>query len=294
MEGIKFSVIIPTFNRSLLLKKAIASILDQSYKNIEVIVVDDGGSDDSENVVKSFQEDRVRYFWKEHGERSIAKNFGIDKATGDYINFLDSDDYQLAEHFFSAEQILKENSCDILHFGFEVRNQDNQLLVRQNNWDFNVRKKIFSENMLHGNAVFIKTSILVKHGFLQNRKAVLSEDWYLWITLAIRYSIHFSTKVTSVVVEHEGRSLNQSNPEKVKDSHDLVIERLKDDNVFMNMNERYRSIFNYQLMSYNSLIFATHSRKLEALKYLRKSIGFKFHYLFKRRSLAILKLIILK
>lgn len=94
----KVSVIIPTYNRSELLKEAVASVLRQSFDNIEVIVVDDGSTDDTSSVVKAIKDSRVRYFYKSNGGVSIARNFGLSKADSEYIAFLDSDDLWPENH----------------------------------------------------------------------------------------------------------------------------------------------------------------------------------------------------
>lgn len=87
----KISVIIPTYNRASCIAKAIDSALNQTYKNIEILVVDDGSTDNTPVVLKDYM-NKIRYFYKDNGGVSSARNFGIRNATGDYISFLDSDD----------------------------------------------------------------------------------------------------------------------------------------------------------------------------------------------------------
>jgi glycosyltransferase involved in cell wall biosynthesis len=90
----KVSVIIITYNRSQLLPVAIDSVLAQTYPSIEVIVVDDGSTDDTPEVMLHYAE-RVRYIRQENRGVPAARNTGIRAATGDFINFLDSDDFFL-------------------------------------------------------------------------------------------------------------------------------------------------------------------------------------------------------
>lgn len=86
------SVLIPTFNRSKLVVRAIRSALQQTYKNIEVVVVDDGSTDDTREAIAALGDSRVRYFYTPNRGRSAARNLGLTKILGDYIAFLDSDD----------------------------------------------------------------------------------------------------------------------------------------------------------------------------------------------------------
>jgi glycosyltransferase involved in cell wall biosynthesis len=89
------SVIIPVYNCERYLAQAIDSVLAQTYSPLEIIVVDDGSTDDSARVAQSYSE--VRYFWQENGGISAARNRGIDAITGDFVAFLDSDDLWSSE-----------------------------------------------------------------------------------------------------------------------------------------------------------------------------------------------------
>ena len=71
-----FSIIIPTYNRAALIGKTLRSVQEQSFKSFEVIVVDDGGKDDTKEVLLGLEDDRICYYWKENGERGAARNFG--------------------------------------------------------------------------------------------------------------------------------------------------------------------------------------------------------------------------
>ncbi len=86
------SVIIPAYNRSSFTKEAIESVLRQSYTNFELIVVDDGSTDGTRSVVTQILDRRIRYFYKDNGGQSSARNLGLVKARGDYIAYLDEDD----------------------------------------------------------------------------------------------------------------------------------------------------------------------------------------------------------
>lgn len=88
----KVSVIIPTYNQSKLLKEAIKSVLQQSFTDFEILVIDDGSTDDTSSIVEQTPDNRVKYFYKNNGGESSARNLGLTKAHAEYIAFLDSDD----------------------------------------------------------------------------------------------------------------------------------------------------------------------------------------------------------
>jgi len=89
----KTSVIIPTYNRSGVVKEAVSCVLAQTEPDSEIIVVDDGSVDDTRAVIENLSDSRVSYFYKTNGGPASARNFGISKARGKYIAFLDSDDF---------------------------------------------------------------------------------------------------------------------------------------------------------------------------------------------------------
>jgi glycosyltransferase involved in cell wall biosynthesis len=87
------SVIVPTYNRADLVSRAIESVLDQTYDNFELLVVDDASTDDTETIVRSYDDERVTYFCHQKNRRvSAARNTGIEQASGQYLAFLDDDD----------------------------------------------------------------------------------------------------------------------------------------------------------------------------------------------------------
>ncbi len=88
----KISVVIPTYNREYLLGKSVLSVLNQTYGDFELIIVDDGSTDQTRAKVSGYQDSRIKYLYKENGGVSSARNLGINHASGEYIGFLDSDD----------------------------------------------------------------------------------------------------------------------------------------------------------------------------------------------------------
>lgn len=91
----KVSVIIPTYNRAKFIEAAIQSVLDQTYQDFEIILVDDGSTDETAEIIKSFPTDKLKYIYQENCGRSNARNHALRLAKGRYIAFLDSDDLYL-------------------------------------------------------------------------------------------------------------------------------------------------------------------------------------------------------
>lgn len=108
------SVIIPTFNRANLVGRAIRSVLNQTFQDFEIIVVDDGSKDNTEQVVKGFKDSRMVYVkHRQNRGVSVARNTGLKLATGKYMAFLDSDDEYVPEKLETNICELKHSSCDV-------------------------------------------------------------------------------------------------------------------------------------------------------------------------------------
>ena len=109
------SVIIPTYNRENMIGYAIKSVLNQTFKNLEIIVVDDGSTDNTEEIIRDFKDKRVKYIKKYKKNRgiSVARNIGIKVARGKYIAPLDSDDEWLPEKLDKQIKILQDGPPEL-------------------------------------------------------------------------------------------------------------------------------------------------------------------------------------
>lgn len=111
----KISVVVPVYNVRTYLKKAVHSIINQKYTNLEILLIDDGSTDGSAKLCDELKktDDRIIVYHKENGGLSSARNFGTKYATGDYIIFIDSDDYIHPEMLLSMYSEIKETDADV-------------------------------------------------------------------------------------------------------------------------------------------------------------------------------------
>ena len=108
------SVIIPTYNREKTILRAINSVLDQTYKEIELIIVDDGSIDNTRKIVESLNCQKIKYIYQKNGGAAKARNTGIIAASGEYISFQDSDDYWYPEKLEKQLAELEDKNADIV------------------------------------------------------------------------------------------------------------------------------------------------------------------------------------
>lgn len=286
------SIIVPTYNRSERLLNAIHSVLVQHYSNFEIIIVDDGSTDDTRMGVDELakNERRIKYFFKKNQERSIARNYGIAMASGMYVCFLDSDDILYPNHFSTAHELLRRNDFpEVAHLGYQIINENGEVLTVRDKFDNSIRETLIHENILSVNAIFIRRDIANKINFIQSEYAILSEDWYVWLRLAARYQFHFDNTVTSAIVQHQNRSLMTLNPEKLIVCTAILIESLKKDAPFLKMYRKKVGLHFANHYTFLSLILASNKKRSHTMKFLLKAVRYDPMVIIRRRFLATLK-----
>lgn len=125
--SLKISVIVPVYNVEHYLAKCLDSLVNQSLQNIEIIVVNDGSKDGSKNIIQEYSEkypDKIKTFTKENGGLSDARNFGIDRATGDYLGFVDSDDYVSKMMFEEMMNLAEKHDAEMVICNIQKVNED--------------------------------------------------------------------------------------------------------------------------------------------------------------------------
>ncbi len=201
------SVVIPTYNRSHLLGRAIRSVLNQSYQDFEIIVVDDGSTDDTCGVVRGFQEfdGRIRYMRRNFRRGpSVARNVGIRAARGDYIGFLDDDDEWMKEKLEKQIRIFEgsPDSVGVVYtkiwrrWGREGAYFPS-LKVKQNSG--NVYRELLKWNFVHTPTVLVRAECFGRVG-LFDEGFFAFEDWELFIRLSKFYEFRYLDEL--LVISH--------------------------------------------------------------------------------------------
>lgn len=273
--------------------RCLGSIMTQTFTDFEVIVVDDGSTDETQEVVKEWEakDSRITYFQKVNEERSIARNFGIDRANGKYVNFLDSDDVMYPQHFETAYRLLARHQFpEVGHLGFEIVDSLGKSILTRNNFDHSVKEKLIHDNVLHCNAIFIRNEVAKAIRFIDSPFAILAEDWYVWLRLAARYPIYFDNSITSAVIQHEGRSLKNVDPDRLTKNTEVIVSHLQRDSRFL---ESYKGKVNYHFANHFTFLTLTlalsKKRRIDTFRYLVKAIQYDPTVVFRRRFMASLK-----
>jgi len=210
-----FSLIVPTYNRAQFISKAIDSILKQDYIDFELIIVDDGSTDNTEAVVKSVADGRIHYLKIKNVERGAARNAGIKAAKGKYISFLDSDDILYFNHFSTAFHFLSINNYpEVFHVAYEIITPEKKVLRKIDGLK-DINKMLIRGNPLSCNGVFIDNHTIFSNLFNEDRALAGLEDWELWLRIAAGHKFLACNTITSAIVQHEERSVLAMNFDKL-------------------------------------------------------------------------------
>ena len=125
----KVSVIVPIYNVERYLDRCLTSIINQTYKNLEIILVNDGSTDNSREIAKGYTtlDNRVKLYDKQNGGLSDARNYGINKATGDYVLYVDSDDWLDITMINTMIEEVKKYNADVVQVDFYYAYEDHLL-----------------------------------------------------------------------------------------------------------------------------------------------------------------------
>lgn len=142
-----FSIIIPCYNLEKYVHKTIVSVLKQNYENFELILIDDGSTDNTYKIIKSYEDKdkRVKVFTKQNGGVSSARNLGIKKAEGENILFLDGDDLIECDLLEKSYEVLKNKKIDMFSFGYKMVSEITNDIIK----DYSCKKhanKLYSGN----------------------------------------------------------------------------------------------------------------------------------------------------
>lgn len=264
-----FSVILPTYNRAHFLSKAIRSVINQSYENWELIIVDDGSTDNTQRVVSEFQinDSRIKYFYQENAERSAARNNGISKAKGKWICFLDSDDYFNSTNLENWFNVVREKDGNESVFFGQLDNGKkfyNGLTGKKENIQF------LFENPLVPLRVCVNRKCFEL--FLFDTRFRVAEDSILWMSMATKFSMSFSNHICGKYVIHDNNTVDKG--------YISSREMYKNLKCFFSENKLvYKSISTKRYLKYLSRIMTNISksyfiegRRLKAIYFLVRAI----------------------
>lgn len=275
MREIKISLIIPMFNIEKDIEKCINSILNQDYSNYEIIVVNDGSTDNSENIVKNIKNKKVLLINKQNGGLSSARNEGVKYATGDYIWFVDGDDYIEQNALKKINNVLTEEKYDIISFKY-FKEYAGKKVLQKDNIDILDSFQYPLVNTSACTKVF-KKEFYIKNNFSFFEGRIYEDLSLIPFIMCKAESVKFINNSLYNYVYRENSIMNNSNRFNInRDDKFLAIERLyklfKDSGI----EEKYKNELEYLTIKHLLIVYST-----EILKFSNK--------IYKNRCINVLK-----
>ena len=272
---LKFSIVIPLFNKENYIKKTLQSVLSQSYKNFEVIVINDGSTDNSLEIIKKIKDDRIRVFNQKNQGASTARNNGVRKAKFEWVALLDADDIWFKNHLeelYSAIQKLPE--AEVISTAYQIELHHNfikqpafsktppeQISYIDNYFTFSLIDPLFWTSTL----AFKKSCFTKIGGFDERIKS--GQDSDLICRFALKYILGYNPKITLNHKKNTENNLSQSGDIK---SRVLFINKFKVEEKQSKSLKTYLDIDRYSLA-----LQAKMQKQTDIYKSIKSEIDFK-------------------
>jgi glycosyltransferase involved in cell wall biosynthesis len=231
-----FTVIIPTHNRYKLLKKAIRSVIDQSFSDFELLVIDDHSSDHTKQIVKEFEDERIRYILNDRGAGGAGtRNCGIFRAKGQWTAFLDDDDLWLPEKLEVQYKKINEidDSIGLIYSGFSYSSP-------RKRWNAHIiipkKQGRLLDDLLYDNYIGTITTVLIRTHILQtiggfDERFLAHQDIDLYVRVAAVSNITFVSQCLATVFLSSDNRITDNFMKKLQgcslfwDKHSDLIDR---------------------------------------------------------------------
>lgn len=221
----KVSVIIPTYNRQDMVGEAVQSVLNQTEHDLEVIVVDDGSIDNTRSAIESLNDHRVRYFYKTNGGPASARNFGLNKANGEFVAFLDHDDLWPADFLeVMVSQLEKRTDYGAAYSPIKLLRNNGSVIKsykkpeNKSGW---ITRDLFNKSFVWTSATIIRKSALENIWYDETLRQSY-EDGDFFLRLSTRIQFLFVEEVEAIKMEHAS---NLSAKVGIQPTRILVLER---------------------------------------------------------------------
>lgn len=214
-----FSIIIPLYNKESFIENTLKSIFSQTFTDYEIIVVNDGSTDKSEAIVLKFSDKRIRFYNQKNQGVSSARNFGIKKSKGDFIAFLDADDYWFPHHLETLQKLIKDCPQAGLYASRYISKVSEKKFIT--NSFLNIRENFsgiipdfFYSSLVSRialtSAVVVPKTVFDKTGFF-NTSITSGQDLDLWIRVAILFPVAITGNITVEYNAMDNSSLSKKN-----------------------------------------------------------------------------------
>lgn len=245
-----FSIIMPTHNREDTIGQSIQSLIDQTFSDFELIIVDDHGNDDTKKIIENFSDNRFRYFYLDENKGPAgARDFGIKKVKGNIIALADSDDINYPDRLKLTHETFKKNSEIDVVYGRSDRLDPNGVVTPRPTSKFNIQLLKYYNFISNPTTAFKKETYLKTSGY--DSKIRTSEDYDLWLSFLDK-DAEFMLINKSLVLQKIHQSSITSDTEIEKRKDNLVYVRKKHNLAIPDFEAVKKLVENQELLDFIS------------------------------------------
>lgn len=256
------SIIVPVYKGEAFIKKTVKTILSQEYKNIELLLINDGSPDESGSIIDriAISDKRVKVFHKENGGVAEARNFGIERAKGEFVAFCDQDDLWMPSKLIKQIPLFDNNDTGVVYCGAEaLYTLENKTIPPKFNeaCKGSVFEVLLNKNVITCCTVVVRKSLLnhVK-AFDSDRSLMGVDDWLAWLKLSLHCQFDFVAECLATHIFHG--SNYSSNEQEMYKAELVCMEKIKP------IAEQYSA---KQKVNYQKILKSIHLRYAEAFIY---------------------------
>lgn len=256
----KVSVIIPTYNDTKYIKNSIESVLSQSFKDFEIIVIDDGSTDNTKSILNSYIESKkIFYLFQENKGQTIARNNGILVAKGLYVAFIDSDDEWIDKDKLKKQVDFLDYNPDYVLVGTAgvVVNENKNKIIDYvvPDTDYKIKQNILFKNPFILSSILVRKNMLNKAGLFISREYINAEDYNLWLRIGLLGKFCNITDPMTMYMMREG-NISSNNKIKILKSNILFIKDFKNKypNYIKSLIFAYLKFFLFSILGKNKKI----------------------------------------
>lgn len=280
-QNIKVSIIINCHNSEQYLQQTLKSVLNQTFKNFEVITWDNASIDKTKNIILSFKDQRINYYYNEN-KTSIgeARRLAVTKARGDYICFLDSDDVFESDKIKKQLLFMQANNYILSYGSYKVIDEfDNiKYSYRTKNQSGYILKKLLEKYEVNFQTVMFKKELIYKYKINFDDRLVYTPDYDFIMRVVSKFEIGVMNDYLSRYRKYEN-SLSTKSLKLIYPENKFTLDFISKDLSLLNSNKRYFNLAYKKLFYYNSLQFIYNNDYKTARNEIKKTKFIKIQYL---------------
>ena len=295
-----FSIVIPTYNREKYILNTLDTVFSQTFKNYEVIVVDNCSTDNTESILGDLIRSGKIIFIKhdKNYERAKSRNTGMKAASGNFLTYLDSDDFMYPSNLQDAYDFIQSNPGSKIFYNLSetVDAEKKRIRFKPQRHSSNAIEMISKGNFLSCIGNFIHKDIYKTIFWDENQELTGTEDYEFWLRVIAHYPIVGRIdKINNGMLEHPGRSVNNDSIDKAKYRANYMLNKIKKDEYLSEVyHEKYFNNIKATLYSYMSYMGRLANNPKEMYENLMVAIKCNKKLLLERSTYTTLLLALLK